>query len=68
MKAQHLAVSFAIMAIGFGFGNWVSENKYKDFVEVHVTKSGSFILSKGRIFTMQEMITTDQYTGLPHKQ
>ena len=53
-----IIIVVAIIAVGAGFmlGKTYTTTQFAGFVELHKTNSGTFVISKDRIFTVSEMM------------
>jgi uncharacterized protein YxeA len=53
-----IIIVVAIIAVGAGFmlGKTYTTTQYTGFVELHKTNSGTFVISKDRIYTVSELM------------
>jgi uncharacterized protein YxeA len=52
-----LAVILLSVGTGFVIGKQYTDGQYTGYVELHKTNSGTFVLSKDRIFTVSELVS-----------
>ena len=52
-----LAVTVMALGAGFVIGKTYTDGQYTGYVELHKTNSGTFVLSKDRIFTVSELVS-----------
>lgn len=63
MKNQIIIAAFISSIVGAGAGYLFSQHQSASLVKLEKTKSGTFIITDGRIFSVSELSTAERMYG-----